>query len=233
MEEYIGKICPYCKTEIKEGDRVKVCPECGIPHHASCWEKNLGCTTFGCGEQRSVEPPAVPGRTCANCGAPLEAGQAFCTRCGAKSDGSSPDGDKTSLQLGRNPGNPEKAPCPASGNQQMAAPSVTGAKVSACLSIGGILSGILSVIFGFVMLGKNVGYSESSSVYGGDAYTGIQNAAAQTANNVKKLSEITRDGFAFFLIAVGLVSIFSFAARLWKIHSENNFALSHYKGKNG
>jgi len=38
MDEYVGKICPHCKTEIKEGDEVKVCPECGIPHHAACWE---------------------------------------------------------------------------------------------------------------------------------------------------------------------------------------------------
>ena len=36
MDEYVGKICPYCKTEIKEGEEVKVCPECGIPHHAAC-----------------------------------------------------------------------------------------------------------------------------------------------------------------------------------------------------
>lgn len=44
MDEYVGKICPYCKTEIKEGEDVKVCPECGIPHHAACWEENKGCT---------------------------------------------------------------------------------------------------------------------------------------------------------------------------------------------
>ena len=42
MENYIGKICPFCKTEIKEGDTVKVCPACNIPHHESCWEENKG-----------------------------------------------------------------------------------------------------------------------------------------------------------------------------------------------
>ena len=51
MEEHIGKICPFCKTEIKEDDTVKICPACGIPHHQSCWEENRGCTTFGCSEQ--------------------------------------------------------------------------------------------------------------------------------------------------------------------------------------
>ena len=66
------------------------------------------------------------------------------------------------------------------------------------------------------MFGKDVGYYEASSAYGGDAYTGIQNAAAQTANNVKALSEITKNGFAFFLIAVGLIAIFYFASKLNK-----------------
>ena len=66
------------------------------------------------------------------------------------------------------------------------------------------------------MFAKDVGYYESSSSYGGDAYTGIQNAAAQTANNVKALSEIAKMGFAFFLIALGLIAIFYFAMKLSK-----------------
>ena len=51
MEDNIGKICPFCKTEIKDGDTVKICPACGMPHHQACWEENKGCTTFGCSEQ--------------------------------------------------------------------------------------------------------------------------------------------------------------------------------------
>lgn len=87
MNAYAGKICPYCKMEIKEDDEVKVCPECGIPHHAACWEENGGCTTSGCGEQyqeeqHQEEQPAPPADVCANCGAPLEEEQAFCPKCG-------------------------------------------------------------------------------------------------------------------------------------------------------
>lgn len=82
MDEYVGKICPYCKTEIKEGDEVKVCPECGIPHHAACWEENKGCTTFGCKEQHYEEQQTNPTDVCSNCGAPLGDGQAFCPKCG-------------------------------------------------------------------------------------------------------------------------------------------------------
>ena len=62
MENYIGKICPFCKAEIKEGEEVKFCGACGIPHHKACWEENKGCTTFGCTEQyvAPVEAPAAP-----------------------------------------------------------------------------------------------------------------------------------------------------------------------------
>lgn len=80
MESYIGKICPYCGSEIKEGDAVKVCPSCGIPHHEACWIENKGCTTFGCKEQNCEEQPAV---LCTVCRAPNEPGKKFCSNCGA------------------------------------------------------------------------------------------------------------------------------------------------------
>lgn len=86
MNSYIGKICPFCKAEIKEGDAVKVCPTCDIPHHEGCWEENKGCTTFGCPEpqQESQQEPQHTNAAyvCKNCGTPLEEGQAFCPRCG-------------------------------------------------------------------------------------------------------------------------------------------------------
>lgn len=82
MENYIGKVCPFCKTDIKEGDSVKVCPACGIPHHESCWEENHGCTTFGCSEQHYEAQHTNPTDVCQNCGAPLGDGQEFCPKCG-------------------------------------------------------------------------------------------------------------------------------------------------------
>ena len=87
MEEYIGKICPYCKTEIKEGDAVKVCPSCGIPHHEACWTENKGCTTFGCAEQHYEEQHTNPTDVCVKCGAPLGDGQDFCPKCGTPKGG--------------------------------------------------------------------------------------------------------------------------------------------------
>lgn len=63
---YIGKICPYCKTPLVEGDTVVFCRSCDMPHHLSCWQDNQGCTTFGCaGFIREIigieiEAPAAP-----------------------------------------------------------------------------------------------------------------------------------------------------------------------------
>ena len=82
MENYIGKICPFCKTEITQNDTVKVCLACGIPHHEGCWEENRGCTTPGCSERHYEVQCTDSTDVCGNCGAPLGDGQAFCSKCG-------------------------------------------------------------------------------------------------------------------------------------------------------
>lgn len=87
MESYVGNVCPFCKTEIKKEDTVKVCPACGIPHHEGCWEENKGCTTFGCSEQHYEAQGTNPTDVCVNCGASLGDGQAFCPKCGTPKGG--------------------------------------------------------------------------------------------------------------------------------------------------
>ena len=80
-----------------------------------------------------------------------------------------------------------------------------------CLAIAA-----LSLIFAIVCFTMDVDYvrgsTESNSSYGGDAYTGIQNAAAQTATNVyymnKNLSNfasciVTMGGFFFVIVSRG------------------------------
>ncbi len=81
MSEFVGKICPVCKQELNESDKVTVCPDCGMPHHTSCWEMNGGCSTFGCAQQGSVKE-TKPIETCSKCGAELTEGQDFCPKCG-------------------------------------------------------------------------------------------------------------------------------------------------------
>ncbi len=90
MEDYAGKTCPFCKTEIKQEDAVKVCPVCGIPHHAGCWEENQGCTTFGCPEQHYEPQGTNITDVCVKCGALLGDGQAFCAKCGTPRNASNP-----------------------------------------------------------------------------------------------------------------------------------------------
>lgn len=74
----------------------------------------------------------------------------------------------------------------------------------------GVLTGILSMILGIVVWAMPTGGYESSITYGGDAYTGIQNASAQTANNITCLAAIMRTGFGSVLFIAGLIIIFAF-----------------------
>jgi hypothetical protein len=48
-----SKVCPYCLTEIVDGDSPRICSACRTPHHEDCWRENKGCTVFGC----TMAPP--------------------------------------------------------------------------------------------------------------------------------------------------------------------------------
>ena len=82
------------------------------------------------------------------------------------------------------------------------------------INIVGIISGVLSIIFSFVVKGMPIGLYEFSETYGGDAYTGIQNAAAQTAVNVYYLADIVRTGLFAFLLVFGIALICFFLSRM-------------------
>ena len=78
----------------------------------------------------------------------------------------------------------------------------------------GIFSGIISIILGIVSFCLDNGYGVYSKSYGGDAYTGIQNAAAATANNVQSLCDVVKFGFGALLIVIGLAIIAFFLSKL-------------------
>lgn len=63
MDSAVGKTCPFCQFPVKAGDEVQVCSRCGIPHHASCWRENGGCTTFGCRRLALDASSGVPDTT--------------------------------------------------------------------------------------------------------------------------------------------------------------------------
>ena len=60
------------------------------------------------------------------------------------------------------------------------------------LGIAFIIIAIISFIFAIVIGAQSSGSYELSQAYGGDAYTRIQNAAAQTANNILHTNEIIK-----------------------------------------
>lgn len=73
---------------------------------------------------------------------------------------------------------------------------------------------IVFIFIGIIAIGlsikcytiKDLDY-ESKSMYGGDAFTGIQNAASQTSKNVKELAAITQFGFGSLLFVMGLTLV--------------------------
>ncbi len=171
--------------------------------------QTLGEAGIKDGDVLRLQPEITAGAICSKCGTEVKGDDPFCPNCGNAMEQSSVDTSKFTQV---------KTPISnsVSAGEKAEALSNKISKGSAFFPLGGIASGILSIIFGIIMLGKDVGSYEYSEAYGGDAYTGIQNAAAQTANNVKNLSEITKNGFAFLLIAIGLIAIFYFASKLSK-----------------
>jgi len=76
------------------------------------------------------------------------------------------------------------------------------------------LRSIVLIVVGIIAIGLSIKcYTtdkldyESRSMYGGDAYTGIQNAAAMTSKNVKELAEIVQFGFGSVLLVMGLTLV--------------------------
>lgn len=103
MSDYIGKVCPYCKTQFVPGDDIVVCSDCDMPHHKDCWVENQGCTTFGClGTIKTAENVTTSVTSshmnyddsgtgtaggvmfCSQCGARNFTGASFCSQCGSR-----------------------------------------------------------------------------------------------------------------------------------------------------
>lgn len=70
-----------------------------------------------------------------------------------------------------------------------------------------LIAGILCILLSFGVYGSDTGSYESNKSYGGDAYTGIQNASAQAANNVQYLTEAVAFGGGSVMLISGLVLV--------------------------
>jgi len=76
------------------------------------------------------------------------------------------------------------------------------------------LKSILFILVGIVSIGLSVscfnaddGEYVAENYYGGDAYTGIQHAAAETGQNVRTLTKLATKGFGSILLVGGLALI--------------------------
>jgi hypothetical protein len=87
-----------------------------------------------------------------------------------------------------------------------------------------IIAGILSIVFGIVVLNKFEGSYGSYAIFGGDFYTYINDNANRTADNTRYNNEIVKAGFGFILIISGLTII------LVSIRSMLNDYSMPYKG---
>ncbi len=96
MSRYTGLLCESCKESFTDNDDIVVCPDCGAPHHRSCYEAQGHCalqekhsdkfvwqaqrpnteneqrqaSSIICPNCNAANPPL--GRYCQMCGTPLE-----------------------------------------------------------------------------------------------------------------------------------------------------------------
>lgn len=189
--------------------------------------QTLGEAGIKDGDVLRLQPEITAGSTkvCPRCGSVELADAKFCGKCGGALDGV-----PAAPQQPAAPVYPNYAPAQqyAPVQQQYvpqinptAAATAVVAKVKgkgACT--WGALFGWLSVIFGLIMMTLDTGSWESNLSYGGDAYTGIQNAAAQSANNIMALAEIAKTGFGFMLISFGLFMVCFFSVKKKQLKAE-------------
>ena len=86
--DFIGQQCPVCQKRFHADDDVVVCPDCGTPHHRSCYESLGHCVN----EERHAEgydytkddnQTEEKGRLCPSCKKENDEDSFFCKYCGA------------------------------------------------------------------------------------------------------------------------------------------------------
>ena len=177
--------------------------------------QTLGEAGIKDGDVLRLQPEITAGAFCPKCGSNVDG--AFCPQCGNKMEEEPATAYQAAPQQNATP-----TFTPATTNGGLNGFATKNAKKGKFIcSIIGAIGGFISIILGFVVSGMSTGSWESSSSYGGDAYTGIQNAAAQTANNVQDLAEILKTGMSSALIIFGIAMIAYFGIKFFK-NAENN-----------
>ena len=92
MSRYTGLPCVSCKKTFSDSDDIVVCPDCGAPHHRSCYEALGQCALQDKHDEKFVWQAHIPdadnahGQShaviCPNCNAANPANGRFCQMCG-------------------------------------------------------------------------------------------------------------------------------------------------------
>ena len=179
--------------------------------------QTLGEAGIKDGDVLRLQPEITAGAFCPKCGSNVDG--AFCPQCGNKME----EEPATAYQAApQQNATPAFTPVQTAGNGGLSGFANKNAKKGKLIcSIIGAIGGFISIILGFVVSGMSTGSWESNTSYGGDAYTGIQNAAAQTANNVQDLAEILKTGMSSALIIFGIAMIAYFGLKFFKNTEKN------------
>ena len=183
--------------------------------------QTLGEAGIKDGDVLRLQPEITAGAFCPKCGSAVDG--AFCPQCGNKMEEEPATSYQAAPQQNAAPTfTPAFTPATPANNGGLNAFANKNAKKGKLIcSIIGAIGGFISIILGFVVSGMSTGSWESNSSYGGDAYTGIQNAAAQTANNVQDLAEILKTGMSSALIIFGIAMIAYFGLKFFKNAEKN------------
>ena len=183
--------------------------------------QTLGEAGIKDGDVLRLQPEITAGAFCPKCGSAVEG--AFCPQCGNKMEEEPATSYQAAPQQNAAPAfTPAFTPAAPANNGGLNGFANKNAKKGKLIcSIIGAVGGLISIILGFVVSGMSTGSWESNSSYGGDAYTGIQNAAAQTANNVQDLAEILKTGMSSALIIFGIAMIAYFGLKFFKNTEKN------------
>lgn len=128
-------------------------------------------------------------RSCIHCGSPIEK-EVVCKECGKKVLGN----NKVCKNCG----------CSLKKTN----------KKNICFGTLYIIIGLVSIIWGLQL--NYYGSYSKEEIYGGDAYTGIQNAASITANNINELGDMLCVCFKGILITMGGIIILNGVSTLSK-----------------
>lgn len=80
-------------------------------------------------------------------------------------------------------------------------------RIRTIISILLVITGIVSVVFGFIIKGKDYGSFGRHASFGGDFYTIINDNATSIVSNTRYIIDVLSDGLGYILIIAGVVII--------------------------